>query len=690
MAHTFLLEIGLEEIPAHVVTPSVQQLMQKMAQFLDANRISYETITPYSTPRRLAVKVAGLADKQEDIKKLAKGPAKKIAQDADGNWTKAAQGFARGQGASVDDIVFKDLKGTQYAYINKFEAGKPTAAILPNVKDVVMDLKFPTMMRWGANDFEYVRPLRWLVALLDDSVIDFSILDVKSGNTTQGHRFLGQAINLKSANEYPDALLKQYVIADASKRKALIVQQIKQLADEYNWDIKVEPSLLEEVNNLVEFPTVFAGDFDKKYLQVPDEVLITSMRDHQRFFYVTDKDGKLLPHFVSVRNGDLAHIDNVIAGNEKVLTARLEDAKFFYEEDQQQSISHYVDRLKKVMFHDKIGTVYEKMQRVGLLADYLAAKLNFSDEERKDLARAAAIYKFDLVTGMVGEFSELQGVMGSIYARLQNENEAVAQAIDESYQPTSADGKLPASKVGALLAIADKVDSIQAFFSAGMLPTGSNDPYALRRQALGVIRIAKEFGWELSLPVIFAAIQTAFDAAPDLYAKINPAQNQAQMAEFYFDRVSQMLSDHHVAHDVIEAVVANHDLAFAHAFASADVLLDHKDDSAFKANIEALSRVVKLAKKAPKQLPEVDEALFENDSEHALHQAIAKVAAEKAATPAAQYDQLVGLTAVIATYFDETMVMAKDEAKKRNRLAELRKLADLIERFAAVEKLIVK
>lgn len=691
MSHTFLLEIGLEEIPAHVVTPSVRQLKRKVEQFLRDNRLAFGEVQTFSTPRRLAVKVIDLADKQTDVQTLAKGPAKKIAQDADGNWTKAAQGFARGQKVSVDDIIFKELKGTQYAYINKFEAGQPAAQVMPAVKEAVTSMKFPTMMRWGNNDFEYVRPLRWLVALLDEQVIDFNILDIKTGRTTAGHRFLGHNVELKSANDYPEALLDQKVIADASKRKAMIVDQIKQLAADHNWNVQVDPDLLEEVNNLVEYPTVFAGNFADKYLKVPDEVLITSMKDHQRFFYVTDANGKLLPHFVSVRNGNRDHLEEVVAGNEKVLTARLEDAKFFFEEDQQKTIADYVARLKKVMFHDKIGTMAEKMQRVGLIADFLAAKFNFTQEERTALKRASSIYKFDLVTGMVGEFAELQGVMGSIYARLFGEDEAVAQAIVESYEPTAADGKLPTTKVGALLAVADKLDSIQAFFSANMLPTGSNDPYALRRQALGVIRISQAFDWTLSAPMIHAAVATAFDTAPDLYAKINPETNQAEMDAFFFDRIEQLLGDKKVAHDVVAATTANHQLTFAHAFAAAQALQAAATTPDFKAVIESLSRVVKLARKADSKQTTVDANLFENPSEKGLADAFAAIKSDFANQPAtAQFKLLTQLHEPIATYFDATMVMAKDEQLKNNRLAQLQQIAELIAQFAAVDQLIVK
>ena len=692
MAHTFLLEIGLEEIPAHVVTPSSRQLVEKMRAFLEENRLDFSDIKAYSTPRRLAVKVLGLADKQEDIKEEAKGPAKKIALDADGNWSKAAQGFSRGQGCTPDDIFSKELKGVEFAYVEKFIPGKDAKEVLTGVKDVVMSLKFPTMMRWGTNDFEYVRPIKWIVSLLDNEVVDFDVLDVKAARTTKGHRFLGEDVELQDANDYPEALEAQYVFADATKRKEMIVSQIDELAKESNWNVEIDPELLEEVNNLVEYPTVFAGSFDEKYLKIPDEVLITSMKDHQRFFYVKDQNGTLLPNFISVRNGNADHLENVIAGNEKVLTARLEDAAFFYEEDQKQTIADYVERLKKVMFHDKIGTIYEKMERVHLIAHYLGERLGLSEDEIAALDRASMIYKFDLVTGMVGEFSELQGVMGEIYAKLQGEDSSVAQAIREEYMPISAEGELPQSDVGAVLSIADKVDSIQAFFSAGMLPSGSNDPYALRRQALGIVRIALDKAWNVSIPLLSSAIAYAYEQRPDLYEKIIPAQNKDKIAEFISDRVQQNLSSTDIRHDILETVIANRENAFILAKEAARTLEKHVNDADFKENIEALTRASRLAKKlAADQEVVVDETLFENEAEKELFDKVNDVR-QKLATADIEERFLIlkELRQPIERYFEETMVMVDDPKVKINRLSQLAQIAHLTADFGELEALNTK
>ncbi|UQS86544.1 glycine--tRNA ligase subunit beta [Nicoliella spurrieriana] len=692
MAHTYLLEIGLEEMPAHVVTPSIDQLVKRASKFLKEQRITFDQIKPFSTPRRLTLEITGLADKQTDIDESVKGPAKKIAKDADGNWTKAAIGFSKGQGATPDDIQFKEIKGTEYVFIEKHIAGKPVADILPAIKDVITSMTFPTRMKWNVYHLEYIRPIRWLVSILDNQVVPFSILDVEAGRTTRGHRFLGHDVEIENAADYEEQLEKQFVIVDAQKRKAKIQSQVAQIASDKDWDIKVSASLLEEVNNLVEWPTAFAGNFDPKYLSIPAEVLITSMRDNQRFFYVVDHAGKLLPHFVAVRNGDLNDIQNVVSGNEKVLTARLEDAMFFYQEDQKHSIDFFVDRLKRVSFHDRISTMYEKMERVQIIVAQIAKQVGLTAEQAADAKRAAQIYKFDLVTEMVGEFAELQGVMGEKYALLKGEKPAVATAIREHYLPDSASGQLPETAVGAALALADKFDSIMTFFAAGMIPSGSNDPYALRRQAIGIVRILNQYGWTLPLSdsmEAFIIAEQREDKAPDLdqNAIIN------SVIDFIKDRIINVMQSAKYRHDIIEATVnaTNNDVLYM--LDSAKVLSQKMDGEHFKEIIEALSRVVKIATKANFADDDlvIDPSLFNNDSEKALYDVVNNIKQDYfSATPSSAYEQLAGLAAPINDYFEQTMVMDKDESIKNNNLRQMTLLSNLINWFAAVERLIVK
>ncbi|MEF7406799.1 glycine--tRNA ligase subunit beta [Pediococcus acidilactici] len=690
MAHSYLLEIGLEEIPAHVVTPSIQQLAQKVAKFLKENRLSYDSIEQFSTPRRLAIRINGLGDRQPDIEEDAKGPARKIAQDADGNWTKAAIGFTKGQGLTVDDITFKTIKGTEYVYVHKLIQGKTTQEILPGIKDVVESLNFPTMMKWANYDFKFVRPIRWLVSILDDEVLPFQILDIKAGRQSQGHRFLGKAVDLANPSEYEEKLQAEFVIVDAEKRKALIREQIQAIAQEENWEVTPNADLLEEVNNLVEWPTAFSGKFDPKYLAIPEEVLITSMRDHQRFFFVRNQDGKLLPNFISVRNGNKEHLENVIRGNEKVLTARLEDAAFFYDEDQKNSIDYYVDRLKKVSFHDKIGTMAEKMTRVGSIAQVIAKMLGLDAEAAEDLQRAAAIYKFDLVTGMVGEFPELQGVMGEKYALLKGEKPAVAQAIREHYMPNSAEGELPESTVGAVLALADKFDNIFSFFSAGMIPSGSNDPYALRRHAYGIVRILAQRDWSLDLNKFEEAVKQAL-ADDQTSFGVDVDKNFAEVVEFFNDRIKQYLDHQSVNYDIEDAVLAGSQHNVTTIIAAAEVLTNAKAADSFKDEIEALTRVQRIATKNTTAGDlAVDPQLFNNETEGKLFDLITKIEAMNDSDMAAFFKELTSLTPAITEYFDATMVMDKDAKIKANRLNMMSRLANLVLRVGDLTKVMVK
>lgn len=689
MANNFLLEIGLEDMPAHVVTPSVEQLKKRVADYLKEQRISFADINMFATPRRLAVIVEDLAEKQPDIDEEVKGPAKKIALDADGNWTKAAIGFSKGQGASVDDIVFKELKGVDYVYVQKHISGQPVQEVLAGLKDVAISMTFPTLMKWGANSLNYIRPIKWLVALYNEEIIPFTILDITTDRISAGHRFLGHDVEFNNPNEYEEKLTEQFVIASPSKRKQLIKKQIEAIANKNNWQINIDPELLEEVTNLVEWPTAFAGSFDPKYLVIPDEVLITSMRDHQRFFYVRDANDKLLPNFISVRNGNDYMINNVVAGNEKVLTARLEDAMFFYQEDQKNSVSDYVERLKNVSFHDKISTMYEKMQRVEVIAKQIAETIGLAAEAKANLTRAAQIYKFDLVSGMVGEFAELQGVMGEKYALLQGENPEVATAIREHYMPISANGELPETVVGAILAVADKLDSVMTFFAAGMIPSGSNDPYALRRQASGIVRIINDQNWSFDLNHVLSKVEEKeqeANVAPDIDLA---SQNEA-VIDFIKDRIRQYLGDLKVRYDITDAVTNGLENNVLFIVRSAQALTDHKDDENFKSVIESLTRVLRIADKA-EAIVTVDPALFENAAETKLYDATTELAGDINELTADQlYEKLVQISPIINEYFDATMVMADDEALKNNRLSQMNDLAQLIYRLGDLNQLVVK
>ena len=660
MTKNLLVELGLEEMPAYVVTPSMNQLRDKMAAFLTDNRLTFDKIEMFSTPRRLAVRVSNLSEKQTDLTEDFKGPSKKIALDADGNFTKAAQGFVRGKGLTVEDITFREVKGEEYVYVTKQEIGKPVEELIDGVADVLTSLSFPVNMHWGTNTFEYIRPVHTLTVLLDDESFLMNLFDIESGRTSRGHRFLGHEVKIQSADSYEEDLRKVFVIASPMERENMILDQIKEIERMHNVHVEIDEDLLDEVLNLIEYPTAFIGRFDERYLDVPEEVLVTSMKVNQRYFVVRNENGKLLPYFVSVRNGNTEHLENVVKGNQKVLVARLEDAEFFWREDQRLVISDLVEKLKNVTFHEKIGSLAEHMERTAKIAALLAEKAQLSKQEMKDVARAAAIYKFDLLTGMVGEFDELQGIMGEKYALLAGENTAVAKAIREHYLPTASDGELPDTKVGAILAIADKMDTILSFFSVGLIPSGSNDPYALRRATQGVVRILDKFGWHIALDELIEQLYALqFDSLT--------YSNKEQVLDFFRARIEKMM-DSDIPKDIVTAVLNSSTFVVRDLVEVAALLAEKAQEDSFKPAVESLARVFNLAEKA-EAVSVVDESLFENEEEKELHTAIEHLTLSD--DLADNIEQLFALSPVIDAFFDNTMVMAEDEAIRANRLALL-------------------
>ncbi len=657
----YLLEIGLEEIPAHLVTPSINQLAERMEAFLNENRLKFDKIIKFSTPRRLALIVEELSDSSEAIDEEVKGPSAKIVKDAEGNWSKAIQGFSRGQGATPDDLI---LKGDYY-YAKKHVDGVKSEEILSKVGDeVIAKMTFSTYMKWGNNDFLFVRPIQWIVSLLEDEIVAFDLLDVTANRFSRGHRSLANVeIELKNANDYASKMPENFVLVDAEHRKAEISAQILALASENNWQVTLHKDLLEEVNNIVEYPTAFVGSFDPKYLSVPAEVLVTSMRDNQRYFEVYNQEGQLAPNFISVRNGNAEHIENVVLGNEKVLVARLEDAEFFWKEDQKLKIEDLVAKLGKVTFHAKIGSITEHMARTKLIAAKLADIAGLTDEEKVDVARSAEIYKFDLLTGMVGEFDELQGVMGEKYALLAGENANVAAAIREHYMPTSADGQLPETKVGSVLAAADKIDSVLSFFNVGLIPSGSNDPYALRRAVQGLIRIIEKMNWHFDLSLFIDQFE---------------GQNHAEILEFVKARVQKLLLEKLDRYDIVEAAINSSNFDITNMMESAFVIDGHKLHEPFKPAIENVSRSINLVKKAA-DIAEINPALFEEDTEQALYDAVISLQNQWTYKPCEEKFRAIvhTLAPAIEAFFDNVMVMAEDLAVRDNRIALLSEVVAL-------------
>jgi len=688
-----LLEIGLEEMPARYARGAMDELRENTLKWLEESRLAHAGVEAYATPRRLAVLVRNLADRQADASEEVRGPARRIAQDEQGNWTKAALGFARSQGVDPSELYFKDTGGAEYVFARKSTAGAATEELLPEaLRGLVTSLSFPKNMRWGDCDLRYIRPIRWIVALYGRDVVPLEIAGVRSGNVTKGHRFLGGDAVIGEPSTYRDVLRGRHVIADAEERKAAILAGIERLSREKGWRIEVREDLLEEVLFLVEWPTVLAGSFDPEFLRIPQEVLITSMREHQRYFPVFDEAGRLLPHFVTVRNGDETSLDVVRRGNEKVLRARLADARFFYAEDLRLPIADALARLERIVYHEELGTMGDKVRRVRRIAGRLAERLGLDAQTAADVDRAAEICKFDLVTQMVYEFPELQGIMGEDYARHAGEREAVARAVNEHYAPRHAGDRPPASTVGAVVGIADKIDTIAGCFSIGIVPTGSQDPYALRRQAAGIVSTLLAHGFELRLDELF---RLALDAHRERGLKRSEEEIERDLKEFFALRVRNVLTESGMRHDVIEAVLAAGADDVRRTLSRAKVLQDAVSESrreAFRPTSDALVRVCNLAVKADSR--DIDEKLFSTEAERTLHGAWRQAHArfEEAVRDDRMEDALAALASMrdaVNGFFDAVLVMVDDEAVRRNRLALLASIADDIRAFADFSRLVI-
>ncbi|WP_100406765.1 glycine--tRNA ligase subunit beta [Bacillus solitudinis] len=686
----FLIEIGVEELPARFVTDSMNQLKDKVTAWLQEQRLDFDGIQAYSTPRRLAVLVEGLLEKQPDVAEEAKGPARKIAQDGQGNWTKAAQGFARGQGVSTDDLFFKELKGVEYVYANTFTPGQETRKLLPQVEGLITSLHFPKNMRWNQFDLRFARPIQWLIALYGQELIPFSITDVSTSKKTFGHRFLGAVFQLDEPKDYVRRLAEQFVIVNPSERKQLIRQQVEALAKSNEWTVPIEESLLEEVTNLVEYPTALFGSFDEQFLTIPKEVLITSMREHQRYFPVQQKDGTLLPFFITVRNGNDQHLENVAKGNEKVLRARLSDAAFFYAEDQKLDITAALSKLENIVYHEELGSIGDKVRRVRDMSIELSQLLMVNEAQKTEINRVADICKFDLVTQMVYEFPELQGRMGEVYASLKGEPEAVTTAIKEHYMPRFAGDASPSSLTGTIVSISDKMDTIITCFSIGLIPTGSQDPYALRRQAAGIVQMLVDHRVDISLDQLIETGITLIEKRQLL--KRDRVEMETDLKEFFALRIKNTLQERGTRYDVIDAVQTGKTSHVLTVLRKADFLMKELENTEFKQVVEALSRITNISKKA-ESIHQINEVLFEKEEEKelfeqykVLKESVEKSLADKRVDRA--YEALVGIVPTINRYFDNIMVMSDDESIKRNRLAQMKALASVIQSFANFQAIV--
>lgn len=700
-----LFEIGTEEIPAKFMPGILKQLKELAAAKMQELRIPFEDITVYGTPRRMAFIAGGVAETQADVVVEAKGPSVKIAY-VSGAPSKAAQGFARGQGVDVKDLVVRD----NYVYAVKHLAGQPVVELLPGLlMDILTSLSFPKTMRWADYEFRFVRPIRWMVALFGDQIIPVEICGVKSGKFSMGHRFMQQslkaaaesqgllsaalskvgnkvysalagvkgAVEIPSAGDYKKVMYDNFVMVDQDERRALILQQIKDLAALNGGEAEINEDLLEEVNYLVEWPTALCGKFEEKFLSLPKECIITPMREHQRYFPVLDEDGNLLNKFITVRNGGSEHLDIVTHGNERVLRARLSDAEFFFNEDRATKLEDRLEKLKTVSFQEGLGNMYDKSERLVKMAEMLRFAINTPVDE-EELRRCALLCKTDLVTGMVIEFTELQGVMGREYALLDGEKPEVATGIFEHYLPRFAGDALPATTIGRIVGIGDKLDNICATFSRGLAPTGSQDPYALRRQALGVINILLDANYHISLAKIIAGTLYLLDIKPEETGKLVP-----QIMEFFKQRLRNLLMDQGIRYDVIDAVFAdkrNDDMVDLAVRCKA--LAAYVEAGNAEPLVQVSVRVSNLCKKIEKEVA-ISGALFKDESENKLHEVVAAVSKE-IIPEIVLYDYAAVLKAgekviePVNAFFDNVMVMDEDENVKNNRLAMLEEVRGIV------------
>ena len=680
---SLLLEIGTEEIPAHAIPAILNQLKTLAEKYLSESRIAFGTVQTLGTPRRLALLIDDVASNQADVEEEKRGPSVKIAFDAEGKPSKAAIGFARGQKVQPEDLITRD----DYVYAVIREQGKSSAEIFKTLlPKIICDLNFPNNMRWGNLDFKFIRPLRWIVALFDSEIIPFEVANVQSGRTSRGHRFLSAGdFEISSAKDYVDACEKNFVIVDQLKRREMIVAQINEVAANKNGVAEITDDLLEEVLYLVEYPTALAGSFEEKYLQLPAEAVITPMRDHQRYFPVKTADGKLMPLFITIRNGGKEYLDIVQHGNERVLKARLEDAQFFFNEDRKKSLEAHRDKLKTVVFQEGLGSVYEKTERLVKLVEKISDMLNVSAEDKNFSIRAAKLSKADLVTGMVTEFTELQGIMGREYAKLDGEPAEVCAAIDEHYMPRFAGDNQPKTIAGKILSLADKIDNIVATFSRGLIPTGSQDPFALRRQALGIVNLLTGARWSISIREI---VEVAMDLLP-ITDSVGREKIQHEVADFMRLRVKNVLGNS-TRYDIIDAVIGDVDDVFATTLKATAVEQFLATPDSTK-NIQSFVRVGNLAKKA--ESTNLNAELFTLDAEKVLFRAFEaiKVAADELIGKKdflGALDVLKKLSTPIDSFFDSVMVMDNDAAIRTNRLALLKSIDNLLAKIADFSKIV--
>ena len=674
-ARTFVLEIGVEELPVADLDQAIEQLTGSVPAMLAEVRLTYDSVDVQGTPRRLTTTIAGLAHRQPDLESVVKGPPAERAFDADGNPTKAAQGFARGKGVAVTDLEVVAEGDKRYVAAVVREEGRNAVDVLSEaLPALIADIKFGRSIRWNQSNVNFSRPLRWLLALFGDVVVPFSYADVHSGRVTVGIRPYGSPrIQVAEAESYASVIADANIILNVAARSDLISQRSAELAAEVDGVIPADPALLAEVTNLVEMPTPFRGNFAEHFLDLPPEALVAVMRKHQRYFPVYDNDGNLLPYFIAVRNGDEAHLDVVTHGNEQVILARFSDAAFFYKNDNKQKLVDFLPRLSTLTFQAKLGSMLDKIRRIEKLVPTIGAMLDLSAAEQADAARAATLMKADLATEMVVEMTSLQGVMGAHYAARDGEPEAVTAAIREQYRAVNS------SRIGMAIGLADRLDSLTGLFAAGLAPKGSNDPFALRRAAIHVIEnlIVNETKFDLA---------AAITAAGELLPIESDAASQQGLLSFVTGRLEVVLRDSGATTAVVKAVLAEqaNDPFTAHGAALA--LQAATEAEGWAERLDAYARCVRITRKLEARLP-LRPAAFAEEAEQALLAAYQAAAAAKDGSVDRLVSSIEAMKPAITTFFDDLLVMAEDESVRNNRLALLQSIAALATGIADLSQL---
>jgi glycyl-tRNA synthetase beta chain len=697
-----LLEIGTEEIPAGYINPALKGLAATLQKKMTEARIEHGSAEIFGSPRRLAVRIEKVAAKQLPLKTELTGPPVKVGFDESGKPTMAAKKFAEKAGVKIEKLSIKETRKGAYLCAVKQERGEATQTLLKEIlPKAILAIPFPKTMRWADMDITFARPIHSCLALLGSRVIQFKLGNVRTGRTSHGHYFMQPGkIKIDSADDYLKRLRAAQVVVDLAERRKAVEREISAAAKKVGGSILPDEELVDIVNNLVEYPVAIAGEFDKEFLELPDEVLITAMREHQKYFAVVNKSRRLLPYFVAVNNTKARDMKLVAKGHERVLRARLADAQFFYQGDLEVSNDERVEKLKRVLFQAQLGTMYEKIQRVAKIGKFIAKAVDVGladgkpgNELRAQVARAAKLCKSDLVSQVVGEFPKLQGVMGRIYAAIAGEFATVSAAIEEHYRPTYSGGPLPQTITGSVLSIADKIDSICGCFSAGLTPTGASDPYALRRQGIGIIQIMNDKGFSFSLGKLIKKSLSQFEIEDSDERK---ALTQ-KVYSFLQNRIIQLLADQGYAKDTIAAVV---DVSIDHVpnlWSRLEALESFKAKPDYEPLTVAFKRVVNILRKSDKQkeqerLGKVKENLFEHESESALFAAYQKVekkvseAMEKGLFEKALKD-IATLREPVDAFFDGVMVLAEDQNVRRNRMALLEHIATLFGKFADFSKL---